>query len=97
MVSGRWSCSAHFEGKWFASLPKEEWNFETKEDLEIFKNDWDDKFGDRTQEIVLIGREMDQENIKLQLDGCLLSEQELSKGSKYWQDCGDQFGEISLG
>mgnify|MGYP001161350799 CR=1 FL=1 len=87
------SCSAHFEGKWFASLPKEEWNFETKEDLEIFKNDWDDKFGDRQQEIVLIGREMNRDQLTQALDDCLLTSAELSKGSSYWQKVGDRFAD----
>ena len=86
------SCSAHFEGQWFASLPKEEWSFETQEDLEMFEKEWDEKFGDRMQEIVLIGQKMDKENIISNLNQCLLSESELTKGSKYWQKCGDKFG-----
>ena len=85
------SCSAHFEGHWFASLPQEEWNFDTQEDLESFQKDWDERFGDRQQEIVLIGKEMNREQLTLELDKCLLSEAELAKGSKYWKAFGDRF------
>ena len=87
------SCSAHFEGRWFASLPREEWNFDTEEDLKSFEAEWDERFGDRVQEIVLIGKELNQKALTEQLDSCLLSEQELTKGSEYWQNFGDEFGE----
>ena len=41
-LMGVWSqaggaCSAHFEGHWYASVPKDEWVFETEEDLIQFK------------------------------------------------------------
>ncbi len=89
------SCSAHFEGKWFASLPREEWNFDTKEDMETFEREWDDRFGDRMQEIVIIGRDMNRDEICRQLDACLLTEIELSRGSEYWKTYVDQFGDHS--
>ena len=85
------SCSAYFEGKWFASLPREEWNFENKDELEKFQKDWDDKFGDRMQEIILIGSQMDKDALISQLDECLLTEAELAKGSAYWQQFKDNF------
>ena len=44
-------------------------------------------------EIVLIGKELNQKALTEQLDSCLLSEQELTKGSEYWQNFGDEFGE----
>lgn len=95
---GVWSqaggaCTAHFSGHWLASLPKEEWEFETKEDYETFLSEWDEKFGDRQQEIVLIGRDMNQERLTGDLDACLLTSDELSKGSKYWQKSGDRFAD----
>ncbi len=87
------SCSAYFKGQWFASLPKEDWNFETKEDYEMFQKEWDETFGDRQQEIVLIGRNMDKESLIGDLDKCLLTSMELSKGSSYWQEMGDRFAD----
>ena len=87
------SCSAYFKGQWFASLPKEDWNFETKEDYEMFQKEWDKTFGDRQQEIVLIGRNMNKESLIRDLDKCLLTSSELSKGSSYWQQMGDRFAD----
>ena len=68
-------------------------NFDTEEDLKSFEAEWDERFGDRVQEIVLIGKELNQKALTEQLDSCLLSEQELTKGSEYWQNFGDEFGE----
>ena len=94
---GVWSqaggaCSAHFAGHWLACLPKDEWQFETQEDYQTFLNEWDEKFGDRQQEIVLIGKDMNQEQLTQDLDDCLLTASEISKGSEYWQQAGDRFG-----
>lgn len=87
------SCAAHFEGHWFASLPQEEWIFETEEDRTSFLNEWDEKFGDRHQEIVLIGQNMDRSKLETELDACLLTPSELEKGSEYWQQVGDRFAD----
>ena len=93
---GVWSqaggaCSAHFAGHWFASLPKNEWQFETQEDYQTFLDEWDAKFGDRQQEIVLIGKDMNREKLTHDLDACLLTSEELSKGPQFWQKSGDRF------
>lgn len=93
---GIWSqaggaCSAHFQGKWFASLPRSEWQFDSKEDIKRFEEEWDKRFGDRMQEIVIIGQEMDQQSIVTKLDDCLLTEEELQLGSEYWADFEDPF------
>ena len=76
-------------------MPQEEWDFETQEDLEEFQKEWDDQFGDRMQEIVLIGKDLDKESLTVQLDACLLTQKELSKSSKYWESIGDNFGDSS--
>lgn len=86
------SCSAHFEGKWFASIPQAEWNFESEEELISFRNDWDESFGDRIQELVLIGKNMVKDELISLLDECLLSDDELAKGSFYWANMEDSFG-----
>ena len=87
------SCSAHFKGHWFATLPQEEWNFETEDDYQKFLSDWHPKFGDRLQEIVLIGRNMNKAKLIENLDSCLLTPEELAKGSDYWKSFGDNFAE----
>jgi G3E family GTPase len=42
-------------------------------------------FGDRTQEIVFIGIEMDQAEIRAELDACLLSDAEMQGGPDAWK------------
>jgi G3E family GTPase len=85
------SCSATFHGKWYAALPKEQWIFETERDLKEFESAWDQMFGDREQELVLIGQSLDQALLTRMLDDCLLSEKELTLGSDYWQKQTDPF------
>jgi hypothetical protein len=53
--------------------------------LHLFKNQnhiesgWDKVFGDRKNEIVFIGQDMKEEQIKNELDACLLNDEELEK------------------
>ncbi|MEM8568297.1 MAG: GTP-binding protein, partial [Bacteroidota bacterium] len=43
---------------------------------------WDDAFGDRKNEIVFIGQDMDEELIRSDLDTCLCTEDELA--TNFW-------------
>ena len=45
------------------------------------EKDWDKTFGDRKNEIVFIGQEMNEDKIRNDLDGCLLNDEELYKES----------------
>ena len=47
------------------------------ENQKQIEKDWDKKFGDRKNEIVFIGQEMDKEKIRQELDQCLSSDQEI--------------------
>ena len=47
------------------------------ENQAVIESDWDLKFGDRKNEIVFIGQDMDQQLITSMLDACLLSEGEV--------------------
>ncbi len=57
-------------GYWYATAPEEEL-------IELFKQepgllrDWDEKYGDRMDKIVFIGKDMDREAITKALDNCL--------------------------
>lgn len=57
-------------GQWYATAPEEELKrfFETEPGL---LRDWDDKYGDRMDKLVFIGRNMDREAIISLLDSCL--------------------------
>ncbi|MDP4097257.1 GTP-binding protein [Paenibacillus sp. P96] len=64
-------------GAWLASFPPEEQE-------EVFRNDpevkltWDETWGDRLSEFVMIGIGMDREAIEHNLDACLLTEEEMT-------------------
>jgi G3E family GTPase len=72
---------------WIASLSQEQQAQYFEEDPTL-KEDWDEKFGDRKNEIVLIGIHMDKEVVKTSLDCCLLSEEEMIEN---WDKMGDPF------
>jgi G3E family GTPase len=67
-------------GIWWASFPLKERNqhpaFQANE--EIIMNGWDKQFGDRHIELVLIGQDMPEQNIRQELDACLCSDAELT-------------------
>ena len=76
------SLSADSAGVWWSSMPFEQ---RTRyavfvENQKLIEKDWHKEFGDRKNEIVLIGQEMDKELIIQQLDACLSTDEELLEG-----------------
>jgi G3E family GTPase len=76
-----WShAGSHFEirtaGPWWAALPKESWPSDALP--EQIAADFEGKYGDRRQEIVIIGVNMDQEAISAALDEALFTDEEMS-------------------
>jgi G3E family GTPase len=63
-------------GEWIASYPKQEIEQILKEEPEILQR-WDEEYGDRMTELVLIGVDMNQKEIETTLDDCLLSDEEM--------------------
>jgi len=75
-------------GNWWASMPlQERLNYtdylENREDIE---SRWDMGFGDRLNELVLIGQDMDKDSLNNELTSCLLNHKELIC---FWQ--GEKF------
>lgn len=58
-------------GTWWASVPRESWPEQASVSKYIEKH-WSDAFGDRRQEIVFIGSDMDKEAITAALDNALI-------------------------
>ena len=58
------------------------------ENQQQIESDWDIKFGDRKNEIVFIGQDMDEEILRSLLDACLATTEEInsSKWEKGYQD-----------
>jgi G3E family GTPase len=78
--------------KWYAAIPQEEWEMD-EEEIAYIESIWDKDFGDRQQEIVFIGQDLDQKKITEMLDSCLLTDSELELGKDYWMNVEDPFPE----
>ena len=63
-------------GNWIATYPEAERKQILDEEPELL-NRWDDTYGDRMTEVVMIGIDMDQQQIERALDACLLTEEEM--------------------
>ncbi|MEP1442920.1 MAG: GTP-binding protein [Hyphomicrobiales bacterium] len=58
-------------GQWWATVPKEQWP--DHDSLKAYmKANWEDLWGDRRQEIVFIGADIDWPKLKARLDSCLV-------------------------
>ena len=78
------------EGYWWASIPDEDIP-DDPDVLEKLKAHWLEPWGDRRQEIVLIGRDMDEKKLRQSLDKCLLSDSEYQEGPEKWALLEDPF------
>ena len=78
-------------GFWWDAVPRERWP-DNPDWEKIVRAKWDDVFGDRRQEIVFIGTEMDQAELSRRLDACLLGN---DKGENMdieaWKELPDPF------
>lgn len=74
------SLRADSTGVWWSSMPYQERTqyLSFIENQSIIEKDWCELFGDRKNEIVLIGQDMDEELIKARLTKCLASVEELT-------------------
>ncbi|MDR5171174.1 GTP-binding protein [Methylobacillus flagellatus] len=77
-------------GYWWAATPKAYWP-EDRESLSIIRSRFSGEFGDRQQEIVLIGSKMDEADLRREFDHCLLTDAELMLGMQAWADFDDPF------
>ncbi|MDE6352608.1 MAG: GTP-binding protein [Muribaculaceae bacterium] len=60
-------------GYWFATAPEAELKQMMKNDANL-RRDWDEKYGDRMEKIVLIGRDLDRQKLYELFDSCLEKE-----------------------
>ena len=79
------SLRADIAGVWWSSMPLEKrMNYlgfiENQKEIEA---GWDETFGDRRNEIVFIGQDMDISGIQAELDKCLATDTELATAK--WQ------------
>ena len=74
--------------RWYADLPKEDWP-DDAETLDQIANQWDPEWGDRRQELVLIGIGMEEADLRRRLDACLLTDDEMALGLDAWRQFED--------
>ncbi|MEM9102188.1 MAG: zinc metallochaperone GTPase ZigA [Pseudomonadota bacterium] len=93
--AGQWSQAGGiarygFAGMFWKAVPEENWP-KDEDYLASIMEQWVEPFGDMRQELVFIGQGLDQERMIKALDDCLLSEEELLQGKKYWNSLPDPF------
>ena len=94
---GSWSqaggaCRHGPAGCWWATVDPDDWP-EGQDNRLAIRNKWHPPFGDRRQELVFIGVNMNEADIRLRLDECLLTEQEMGVGPLAWANLEDPFPE----
>jgi G3E family GTPase len=66
---------------WWAVIDKEDWPANLERDIAPL---WHEPHGDRQQEIVVIGQQLDQDVVTKALNACLLSDKEMATGPENW-------------
>jgi len=79
-------------GRWWAVASKEHWP-EDVESQAWIESKWEEPYGDRRQEVVMIGINLDEAYTRSLLDSCLLTDEELAMGPETWTEWVDPFPE----
>ena len=92
---GEWSSAGNILGceplgRWLAATPEEEWP-EDEKFLQESKSIWCEPYGDRRQELVLIGCNLDEDSVSAALDDCLLTDSEFAESPEVWATYEDPF------
>lgn len=77
-------------GMWWIATPHEDWP-EDEESFAQIKSRWEEPYGDRQQEIVIIGMQMDKSSIENGFNACLLTDAEIAMGMEAWRSLTDPF------
>lgn len=92
---GSWSqagaaCRTSRAGYWWAAIERRAWPTDEGLLAEIRRN-WREPYGDRRQELVLIGVGMDEPKLRAGLQACLLTLTEMALGPSGWRRLPDPF------
>ncbi len=77
-------------GLWWSAVDQSKWPDDEDFRVHLAKH-WHPEYGDRRQELVLIGMEMDETALRARLDACLLNDAEMQLGSSAWRTFSDPF------
>ncbi|ASJ73248.1 GTP-binding protein [Granulosicoccus antarcticus] len=71
-------------GTWWADVPCEHWPDDPEQRTQI-EAEFDGEYGDRRQEIVFIGQDLEPAHTQKTLDRCLLNDIEMALGMEAWK------------
>ncbi|GIG64855.1 CobW family GTP-binding protein [Phytomonospora endophytica] len=78
-------------GPWLDALPVSGWDAHSAGRRVAAALDWDPYYGDRGTSLAFIGEGFDVDELRLRLEGCLLTDMELSQGRDAWTAGEDPF------
>ncbi len=92
-VQGLWhqagpSVSLEPMGPWFAAQARNDWDLDPADRADLERR-WDPLLGDRMTELVFIGIDLDETELRRRLDECVLTTAEIELGMHRWQDFAD--------
>jgi G3E family GTPase len=87
---GSWSTAGAMltlgsEMPWFCCVSEEDWGAD-EDTLKAIRNDFEGQWGDRRQEMVFIGENLDVDGLTKKLDACLITRSEMKNWEKVMQD-----------
>ncbi|MDR4520641.1 MAG: zinc metallochaperone GTPase ZigA [Nitrosomonas sp.] len=93
--AGQWSQAGGiarygYAGLFWKAVPRSEWPQETS-DIQSIMEKWQEPYGDRRQELVFIGQNLNRHTLCQWLDECLLTDTELEAGEAGWIELRDPF------
>ena len=94
-TAGQWSqaggqATYQCAGHWWVDAPSEAWPEETAERQTIL-NQYQEPYGDRRQELVFIGTDLEVSELTTSLDACTLTDEEMQAGADVWETYPDPF------
>ena len=75
---------------WYGAVPVEQWSMLPGRLMETMQH-WEEPYGDRRQELLLLGPGLDEAALVKALNRCLLNDEEFSDGPASWQNFKDPF------
>lgn len=80
------------QGVWWADVPQDQWPDDPNDRADILTT-FDGEFGDRRQELVFIGKKLDEAAIRAALDAALMTDTEMTAGPAVWSKIRDPLPE----
>ncbi|MEM9605050.1 MAG: zinc metallochaperone GTPase ZigA [Pseudomonadota bacterium] len=82
-------------GMWWAAISRAHWGHPEGQRPDE-RPEWHERFGDRLQQIVFIGQNLDEPTLRQRLDKCLLDDETASRNSATWKDMRNPFPALRM-